>query len=118
MRSLGSLPTNLPQQIAHRLDDRFRLLTGGIRTALPRRQTLRGAPFALEYMGMLAAAEDRAEPAVQLYAAACGLRERFDMSLSATQTQSMQETYTAAAESVGQESFEALFARGRALTLE
>jgi non-specific serine/threonine protein kinase len=28
-------------QIAHRLDDRFRLLTGGSRTALPRQQTLR-----------------------------------------------------------------------------
>ncbi len=31
------------QQIASRLDDRFRLLTGGSRTALPRHQTLRGA---------------------------------------------------------------------------
>jgi non-specific serine/threonine protein kinase len=30
-----------PQQIATRLDDRFRLLTGGSRTALPRQQTLR-----------------------------------------------------------------------------
>jgi len=29
------------QQIASRLDDRFRLLTGGIRTSLPRQQTLR-----------------------------------------------------------------------------
>ena len=29
------------QQIAERLDDRFRLLTGGSRTALPRQQTLR-----------------------------------------------------------------------------
>jgi predicted ATPase/class 3 adenylate cyclase len=29
-----------PQQIAERLDDRFRLLTGGSRTALPRHQTL------------------------------------------------------------------------------
>src|SRR5205085_4041472 len=28
-------------QIAERLDDRFRLLTGGSRTALPRQQTLR-----------------------------------------------------------------------------
>lgn len=32
-----------PQQIASRLDDRFRLLTGGNRTALPRHQTLRAA---------------------------------------------------------------------------
>ena len=29
------------EQIAKRLDDRFRLLTGGARTALPRQQTLR-----------------------------------------------------------------------------
>ena len=35
-----SLP---PEQIAARLDDRFRLLTGGSRTALPRHQTLRAA---------------------------------------------------------------------------
>jgi non-specific serine/threonine protein kinase len=32
-----------PVQIAERLADRFRLLTGGSRTALPRQQTLRGA---------------------------------------------------------------------------
>jgi predicted ATPase len=30
-----------PEQIARRLDDRFRLLSGGSRTALPRQQTLR-----------------------------------------------------------------------------
>jgi predicted ATPase/class 3 adenylate cyclase len=30
-----------PQQIAERLDDRFKLLTGGSRTAMPRQQTLR-----------------------------------------------------------------------------
>ena len=30
-----------PEQVAARLDDRFRLLTGGSRTALPRHQTLR-----------------------------------------------------------------------------
>ena len=30
-----------PEQVATRLDDRFRLLTGGSRTALPRHQTLR-----------------------------------------------------------------------------
>jgi predicted ATPase/DNA-binding SARP family transcriptional activator/tetratricopeptide (TPR) repeat protein len=30
-----------PEQVAERLDDRFRLLTGGSRTALPRHQTLR-----------------------------------------------------------------------------
>ena len=32
-----------PEQIRGRLDDRFRLLTGGRRTALPRQQTLRAA---------------------------------------------------------------------------
>ena len=32
-----------PEQIAERLDERFRLLTGGSRTALPRQQTLRAA---------------------------------------------------------------------------
>jgi non-specific serine/threonine protein kinase len=32
-----------PEQIAARLSDRFRLLTGGSRTALPRQQTLRAA---------------------------------------------------------------------------
>jgi predicted ATPase/DNA-binding SARP family transcriptional activator len=35
------LRTMTPAQIADRLDDRFRLLTGGSRTALPRHQTLR-----------------------------------------------------------------------------
>ncbi len=37
---IRSLP---PAQIAARLDDRFRLLTGGTRTALPRHRTLRAA---------------------------------------------------------------------------
>ncbi|QFZ16974.1 BTAD domain-containing putative transcriptional regulator [Saccharothrix syringae] len=35
------LRTMSPDQLAHRLDDRFRLLTGGSRTALPRHKTLR-----------------------------------------------------------------------------
>jgi len=35
------VPVLNPQQIAARLDDRFRLLTGGSRTALPRYRTLR-----------------------------------------------------------------------------
>jgi predicted ATPase/DNA-binding CsgD family transcriptional regulator len=35
--------TLTPEQIASRLEDRFRLLTGGSRTATPRHQTLRGA---------------------------------------------------------------------------
>jgi predicted ATPase/class 3 adenylate cyclase len=52
VRSLDGIPLALelaaarirlltPEQIAARLDDRFRLLTGGSRTALPRQQTLR-----------------------------------------------------------------------------
>jgi predicted ATPase/class 3 adenylate cyclase len=35
------VPALSPEQIASHLDDRFRLLTGGSRTALPRQQTLR-----------------------------------------------------------------------------
>jgi non-specific serine/threonine protein kinase len=35
------IPTLSPEQIAARLDERFRLLTGGSRAALPRQQTLR-----------------------------------------------------------------------------
>ncbi|MEU6537817.1 BTAD domain-containing putative transcriptional regulator [Streptomyces sp. NPDC047000] len=37
------LRTMSVDQLAHRLDDRFRLLTGGSRTALPRHKTLRAA---------------------------------------------------------------------------
>lgn len=44
------------QQIAARLDDRFRLLTGGSRVALPRQQTLRGA---LDWSHALLAAEEQ-----------------------------------------------------------
>ena len=44
-----SLP---PAQIAARLDDRFRLLTGGSRTALPRHRTLRAAmDWSFELLG-------------------------------------------------------------------
>jgi predicted ATPase/class 3 adenylate cyclase len=45
-----------PRQIAARLDDRFRLLAGGDRTALPRRATLRGA---LQWSYELLAAAER-----------------------------------------------------------
>ena len=38
---VGQGPGPQAEQIAERLDDRFRLLTGGSRTALPRQQTLR-----------------------------------------------------------------------------
>jgi predicted ATPase len=37
----GRMRALAAQQIADRLDDRFRLLAGGARTALPRQQTLR-----------------------------------------------------------------------------
>lgn len=37
------LDTMSPEQILDRIEDRFRLLTGGSRTALPRQQTLRAA---------------------------------------------------------------------------
>ncbi len=39
----GRVKVLMPEQIAARLDDRFRLLTGGSRTVLPRHQTLRAA---------------------------------------------------------------------------
>ena len=39
----GKLRAMSAEDIANRLDDRFRLLTGGARTALPRQQTLRAA---------------------------------------------------------------------------
>ncbi|WP_344367250.1 ATP-binding protein [Streptomyces gobitricini] len=39
----GRLPALGVEQMLHRLDDRFRLLTGGTRGALPRHQTLRTA---------------------------------------------------------------------------
>jgi predicted ATPase len=39
--SASRIPVFSPEQIAKRLDDRFKLLTGGSRTALPRQQTLR-----------------------------------------------------------------------------
>jgi predicted ATPase len=46
-----------PGQIAARLDDRFRLLTGGARTALPRQQTLRAS---LDWSHDLLGAPERA----------------------------------------------------------
>ena len=45
------------EQIAARLDDRFRLLTGGSRTALPRQQTLRAA---MDWSYELLSEEERA----------------------------------------------------------
>src|SRR5262249_17993640 len=53
-------------QIAQRLDDRFRLLTGGSRTALPRHQTLR-ALIDWSY-GMLSDAEKQTLCALSVFA--------------------------------------------------
>ncbi len=47
----------MPDQIAARLDDRFRLLTSGSRTAMPRQQTLRAA---IDWSFDLLSAEERA----------------------------------------------------------
>ena len=58
------------EQIAARLDDRFRLLTGGSRTALPRQQTLRAL---IDWSYDLLA-----EPERMLLAPAVGLRRRLD----------------------------------------
>ncbi|MET9343864.1 BTAD domain-containing putative transcriptional regulator [Nonomuraea sp. NPDC003804] len=51
------LRTMTPAQLADRLDDRFRLLTGGSRTALPRQQTLRAV---VEWSWDLLTEEERA----------------------------------------------------------
>ncbi|MEU7900822.1 BTAD domain-containing putative transcriptional regulator [Nonomuraea sp. NPDC049152] len=51
------LRTMTPAQLADRLDDRFRLLTGGSRTALPRQQTLRAV---VEWSWDLLTAQERA----------------------------------------------------------
>ena len=59
------------EQIASHLDDRFRLLTGGSRTALPRQQTLRALiDWSYELLS-----ERRAHP----LAKAIGLRGRMDI---------------------------------------
>ncbi|MEV4111977.1 BTAD domain-containing putative transcriptional regulator [Nonomuraea sp. NPDC049695] len=50
------LRTMTPQQLADRIDDRFKLLTGGSRTALPRQQTLRAV---VEWSWDLLSAEER-----------------------------------------------------------
>ena len=58
------------EQIAARLDDRFRLLTGGSRTALPRQQTLRAL---IDWSYDLLSEPERA-----LLRPAVGLRRRLD----------------------------------------
>jgi len=78
------------EQIAARLDDRFRLLTGGSRTALPRQQTLRAtlasAGIAAEVVAPdTVAAWETTTEAVGLAAAGAGAAiyemtsERFDL---------------------------------------
>ena len=78
----------------------------------------RGTPFALEYLAKVAIAEERFEPAITLYGAAYGLRERYEMPLTASEETEYQETFKDVKERAGQENYEALFAYGRILTLE
>ncbi|MFF7210647.1 ATP-binding protein [Streptomyces sp. NPDC008238] len=61
-----------PRQIAERLDDRFRLLTGGSRTALPRQQTLRAVvDWSWDLLG---AAERTALRRLSVFAGGCTLQ--------------------------------------------
>ncbi|MEU8777415.1 BTAD domain-containing putative transcriptional regulator [Streptomyces sp. NPDC048606] len=60
-----------PRQIADRLDDRFRLLTGGARTLLPRQQTLRAV---VDWSwDLLDAAERTALTRLSVFAGGCDL---------------------------------------------
>ncbi|WP_381804873.1 BTAD domain-containing putative transcriptional regulator [Streptomyces niveus] len=60
-----------PRQIADRLDDRFRLLTGGSRTVLPRQQTLRAV---VDWSwDLLDPAERTALAALSVFAGGCDL---------------------------------------------
>ncbi|MFB0630696.1 BTAD domain-containing putative transcriptional regulator [Streptomyces sp. AB3(2024)] len=60
-----------PRQIADRLDDRFRLLTGGARTVLPRQQTLRAV---VDWSWDLLDASERAVLArLSVFAGGCDL---------------------------------------------
>ncbi|GHH34170.1 AfsR/SARP family transcriptional regulator [Streptomyces candidus] len=60
-----------PRQIADRLDDRFRLLTGGARTVLPRQQTLRAVvDWSWE---LLHEAERAALAALSVFSGGCDL---------------------------------------------
>lgn len=60
-----------PEQLATKLDDRFRLLTGGSRTALPRQQTLR-ATMDWSY-GLLAEPERATLRRLSVFAGGCTL---------------------------------------------
>ena len=59
------------KEIAEKLDDRFRLLTGGARTALPRQQTMR-ATIDWSY-DLLAASEQRVFDRLSVFANGCTL---------------------------------------------
>jgi predicted ATPase len=60
-----------PRQIADRLDDRFRLLTGGARTVLPRQQTLRAV---VDWSwGLLEAEERQVLAALSVFSGGCDL---------------------------------------------
>ncbi|WP_262703321.1 MULTISPECIES: BTAD domain-containing putative transcriptional regulator [Streptomyces] len=62
-----------PRQLADRLDDRFRLLTSGSRTALPRQQTLRAV---VDWSwGLLDAPERTVLARLSVFAGGCGLAE-------------------------------------------
>ncbi|MFE2187907.1 BTAD domain-containing putative transcriptional regulator [Streptomyces sp. NPDC059455] len=62
-----------PRQLADRLDDRFRLLTSGSRTALPRQQTLRAV---VDWSwDLLDAAERTVLARLSVFAGGCGLTE-------------------------------------------
>ncbi|MFJ6595042.1 ATP-binding protein [Streptomyces violaceusniger] len=62
-----------PRQLADRLDDRFRLLTSGSRTALPRQQTLRAV---VDWSWDLLDAPERTVLArLSVFAGGCGLTE-------------------------------------------
>jgi tetratricopeptide (TPR) repeat protein len=59
------------KSLAEKLDDRFRILTGGVRTALPRQQTMRAA-IDWSY-DLLAAREQRVFERLSVFAGGCDL---------------------------------------------
>jgi predicted ATPase/transcriptional regulator with XRE-family HTH domain len=65
---VNQLPVKL---LAEKLDDRFRILTGGVRTALPRQQTMRAA-IAWSY-DLLAAREQQVFERLSVFAGGCSL---------------------------------------------
>ncbi len=65
------VPVLSPQRLARRLDERFRVLTGGSRTALPRQQTMR-ATIDWSY-GLLSAPEQGLFRRLAIFAGGCTL---------------------------------------------